>query len=52
MREKEDMRDMRVCTRNNEESKKYLRKWKNLKHVSDVGAIFIDLLKKYEYVAK
>ena len=46
MREKEDMRDKRVCTKKKEESKKYLRKGKNLQYVMDVGAIFIDILKK------
>ena len=31
--------------------KNYLRKAKNFQNVRYVGAMFIDLLKKYEYVA-
>ena len=53
MREKKDMREKRVCTKKKEESKKNI--WeneKNFQHVMDVGAMFIDLWKKYEYVAK
>ena len=52
MREQEDMRDKRACTKKKEESKKCLRKGKNFQHVMDVGAMFTDLLKKYKYAAK
>ena len=46
------MRDKGACTKKKEESKKVFEKRKNFQHVMDVGAMFIDLLKKYEYAAK
>ena len=52
MREKEHMRDKRVCAKKKKESKKVFAKRKKIQRVMDVGAMFIDLLKKYEYVAK
>ena len=61
MREKEDMRDKRVYTKNKGESKKIKRKkekkriWekeKNFQPILDVGAMFIGLLNKYEYAPK
>ena len=53
MREKADMRDKRACKkRKRKELKKVSEKSKNFQHITDVGAVFIDLLKKYEYAAK
>lgn len=45
------MRDKRVCNKRKKSKKNYLRKAKNFQNVRYVGAMFIDLLKKYEYVA-
>ena len=53
MREKKDMREKRVYTKKERSVKKSIReKEKNFQHVMDVGAMFIDLWKKYEYVAR
>ena len=52
MKEKEDMRDKRYVQKRNKSQTKYLRKGKNSQHVMEVGAMFIDLLKKYEYGTK
>ena len=60
MREKEDMRDKRVYTKNKRETKKKEKKekkriWEKEKYfqpILDVGAMFIGLLNKYEYAPK
>ena len=52
MREKEDMRDTKVYIKKKKESKKAFAKRKKFQRVMDVGAMFINLLKKYEYAAK
>ena len=66
MAEKKDMRDKKVCTKKKEKLKKRKKKKKkkekekkriwekeeNFQPVLDVGAMFIGLLNKYEYVPK
>ena len=42
----------RVCKKRKKGEKNYSRKGKNFQHVMKVGAMFINLLKKNEYVSK
>ena len=39
-------------TKRKKDEKNYFRKGKNFQHVMKVGTVFINLLKKNEYVAK
>ena len=53
MAEKKDMRDRKVCTKKKKKLKKRIwEKEENFQPVLDVGAMFIGLLNKYEYVPK
>ena len=39
MKEKEDMRDKRVCMKKKKDSKKVFKKRKNFQHVMDVASV-------------